>query len=385
MRFAIPAHWAAPGVLLLFLAAAMPLAAQEGEGLAQNVMAGSRVFGGKGCVQCHAINGIGGTAGPDLARAEAERSVFAFVAAMWNHLPGMVGQMRAAGVEPTRLAPWDAGNLVAFLSWAGYFSPAGDTAVGRRLFADKACIACHQAGGMGGVVGPALDGLGHRAPIQVATTLWNHGPAMATAMRQLGIRRPTFTDRELNDLVAYLSSRSSQPPVGGVYVLPRRPAAGRALFAAKGCANCHSIRGQGGTRAPDLGTRPPRNLLDFAARMWNKAPGMTQVMREAGIDVPQLGPGDMADLVAYLASVRYLTNEGSAGRGRERLGPLGCLGCHAVDDFTRTRGLNDRAAVIAVLWNHLAAAENVSSAAWPVLRSTDVADITAFLLTTGRH
>jgi len=368
-----------------------PASAQEPPTQAQNVQAGSRVFGSNGCVRCHAINGVGATIGPDLGQSAAPRSLYELAAAVWNHLPGMSGQMRAMGVEPARLAPWEAADLVAFLSWAGYFSPSGDTALGRSVFADKGCIVCHQAGGAGGVLGPALDFLGHSAPIQIAAAMWNHGAPMTNAMRTRGIVRAAFTGGELNDLIAFFESLATEPPSGPVQALPGRPAVGQALFEEKGCLSCHSVRGMGGNRAPDLGTAPG-DLLDFAARMWNKAPRMTQVMREAGIEVPVLTAGDMADLVAYLASIQYLAEEGSPDRGRARLRDRGCLGCHALNgsggtgapDLAQVLGLDSRSAVIAALWNHVGAALVVRQDAWPSLSAADVADLSAILQTMGR-
>ncbi len=39
----------------------------------------------------------------------------------------------------------------------------GNAQVGRELFINKGCIACHQVRGEGGTTGPALDGIGSRA------------------------------------------------------------------------------------------------------------------------------------------------------------------------------------------------------------------------------
>ncbi len=75
--------------LTLALPAAEPAWAQTPGGGGQDPAAGSRVFNEKGCVKCHAINGVGGKIGPDLARASRPRSFFDLATAMWNHLPKM--------------------------------------------------------------------------------------------------------------------------------------------------------------------------------------------------------------------------------------------------------------------------------------------------------
>jgi mono/diheme cytochrome c family protein len=250
---------------------------------------------------------------------------------------------------------------------------------------------CHQAGGAGGVIGPNLALLGERlSPIEIATALWNHGSAMADEMRSRGITRPTFSSIELNDLIAFLASISSEPHTGPVYVLPGHADHGRALFEQKGCMRCHSVRGEGGTVSPDLATRPHRNLLEFAATMWNKEPRMQRAMQAAGIDVPQLEPADMADLVAYLASIQYLAERGSAVLGRRLLQEKGCLGCHSPSgpgatrarDLTGIEDLNSQSAVFAVLWNHIGLSEPARPRSWPTLSASDMADLVAYFETT---
>ncbi len=73
-------------VTLAYLAGvAAQTMAQMPASVVQNPLAGSRVFGAKGCVQCHAVNGVDGTRGPDLGRNTVSRSFFDFAVAMWNH------------------------------------------------------------------------------------------------------------------------------------------------------------------------------------------------------------------------------------------------------------------------------------------------------------
>ncbi len=367
-------------------------------GPTQSVLAGSRVFGAKQCTACHAVNGLGGTVGPDLGRIQGPRSFYDLATAMWNHLPRMIERMREMGMDRPRLTPRETGDLIAFLFWLDYFDSPGDAAAGKRLFAEKRCVVCHQVGGVGGVVGPNLDFLSqYSSPIQVAAAMWNHGPAMAEAMRTRGITRPTFSGSELTDLVTYLKSTSLALPQEPVYVLPGDAGKGRDLFADKGCVQCHSVRGEGASLGPDLAHLERRsNVMDFAAAMWNKAPTMMTVMRAHGIAVPQFGPGEMADLLSYLYSVQYFREIGSAERGLRRVRDKGCLGCHSLDgrggktagDLAESEGLNSQAAVIAALWNHVLVTEadtGRGGGSFPTFRPSEMADLAALLQTLARN
>jgi mono/diheme cytochrome c family protein len=363
----------------------------------QDPLAGSRVFGAKGCAQCHAVDGVGGRIGPDLARIPRPRSFYDLAAAMWNHLPGMAERMRQFGIARPHLDPRETGDLIAFLFTLDYFDPPGAIQAGRRLFSQKKCVVCHQVGGTGGVIGPNLDFVGqHGSPILVAAAMWNHGPAMAEVMRAKRIDRPTFRDTELLDLIAYLKSAAPAPAEGPLYVLPGRPAAGVGGFADTRGAVGPSWGGLGGRLGPDLGQRGlHRSLTQFAAAMWNKAPAMLEAMRALGISLPELSAEEMADLVAYLYSVQYFAGGGNPERGRERLADKGCLACHSLSsqggktasDLGRVKGLDAPAAAISVLWNHsfvmLPRLER-RQVPWPQFRREEMTDLVAFLQTLGR-
>jgi len=382
-----------PAALLCTLPAAATAQVTGASG--QNVMAGARVFGTRGCNRCHAIRGLGGDIGPDLARSEQSRSFFEFAADMWNHLPQMVRRMGELGIERPRLTSWELGDLIAFLYWQDYFAPPGDTARGARLFVDKGCVACHQVRGVGGVVGPNLDFLNqYGSPVQIIADMWNHGPTMAEMMRERGVRRPRFAGSELTDLLAYLKSSSPGLPTGPAYVLPGDADQGRRLFEEMNCIQCHSVRGHGGTIGPDLAEIGRQsNLIQFAAAMWNKAPAMTAAMNRAGIKVPQLGAEEMADLLAYLYSVQYSGEAGIAARGRQLVRDKRCLDCHALSgrggrtapDLASARGPSSETGVVAAMWNHVVAAQDVQgrSITWPTLTAQEMADLSAFLVTLG--
>ena len=357
----------------------------------QDPLAGARVFGAKGCVKCHSINGVGGKVGPDLAQRIKPRSFYDVATAMWNHLPRMADRMKQLGITRPQLTAQEAGDLVGFLYTLNYFDQPGNVAAGRQLFSEKKCIVCHQVGGTGGVVGPNLDSLKQFAsPIYVASAMWNHGPAMAEAMKAKGVERPTFTAQELRDLVAFLAPATGGAPEGPLFVLPGRPALGRDLFVEKKCIQCHSVGGVGGKVGPDLvGLGVRRSPVEFAATIWNKAPAMMAAMATRGITVPQLRPEDMADLVAYLYSVRYFASGGSVPKGWVVASNKGCLQCHGVSgergkpasDLTKAKGLDSSAAVLAALWNHTVVTAKVAGQKleWPMLKADEMADLVTLL------
>jgi mono/diheme cytochrome c family protein len=222
------------GATLLPLIIPVRAAAQVGEEVTQNPIAGSHIFGSKGCVKCHSINGLGGTVGPDLGRNAHWHSFYELAAAMWNHLPTMGARMRELGIARPTLSPGEAADLMAFLFTLNYFDPPGDVEAGKRLFREKKCVVCHQVGTYGGVIGPSLDQLSrYGSPILVAAAMWNHGPKMMELMREKGIERPTFSGSELTDLISYLESVAPPPLEGALYVLPGSAEEGRVLFTEK--------------------------------------------------------------------------------------------------------------------------------------------------------
>jgi mono/diheme cytochrome c family protein len=304
----------------------------------------------------------------------------------------MAERMRELKISRPYLYPQEAANLIAFLYTLNYFDRPGKLEAGRRLFVEKGCVVCHQVGGVGGVIGPNLDFLKqYGSPIFVATAMWNHGPAMAEAMQARGIKRPTFTGSELNDLTAYLKSASPAQTDEPLYVLPGDAETGRRLFVEKNCRVCHTVGGKGGRVGPDLSERGVhRSLTEFAAAMWNKAPAMIKAMREGGIPVPQVEPQEMADLVAYLYSVRYFSGPGDARRGEKVVKAKGCLRCHSVrgqggtsaSDLARSKWLLPPAAVVSVMWNHALDMQDqpeTQERAWPELRPEEMADLVAYL------
>ncbi len=376
--------------LSIILATLMPpsLGAQSIVAPVQSPLAGSRVFGSKGCSKCHSINGIGGKVGPDLARVGENRSFNDLAAAMWNHIPQMSAEAKKRGIPFPSLSAPEAGDLIAFLYTENYFANGGNADSGKKLFTQKSCIQCHQIGGAGGVLGPSLDAVARAgSPIDIAAAMWNHASAMGEKMAQKGVNRPTLSASEMRDLIAYLKSVAPQGTPLQVSVMPGRASEGRALFGQKQCIKCHTIQGHGGNVGPDLGKRGLyRDLFEYAAAMWNKTPAMLHQMNLRKVTVPSLTSGEMADLIAYLRSFQYFGTPGNAARGRQLLADKQCIQCHSSPSSLQGKGLDSPAAVTAALWNH--GGETVRgrflehNITWPQLSADDIGHIAAFFAQT---
>ena len=386
-------------LVVLLVAGVTGVAAQTPQAFAPDwaMLAGAQVFAQKDCGKCHTVRGAGGTAGPDLSKAQGATSFYAIGAAMWNHLPRMGARMRQAGIERARLSPVEAANLVAFIYTAQYFDPAGDAKRGESLFSSKGCAVCHRVGDKGGTTGPALDALKRaNSPVLVAAAMWNHAPAMQEALARQGAARPRLEAQELIDIVAYVVSGPRDASTETQQVIPGTPDRGRVLFAEKKCATCHSVGGVGGKLAPDLG-RPGHHisLTAFAARMWNHAPAMLAKMKEANVTPPTLSGQEMADVVAHLFASRYFEPSADARRGGDLLRSKGCLACHAVAgkgaaggvDFARSSVVGTPGALVAALWNHgrgMEAEAEKRRLTLPELRGGELADIAAYLHSVSR-
>src|SRR5664280_1233261 len=102
-------------------------------------------------------------------------------------------------------------------------------------------------------------------------------------------------------------------------IIPGDARRGEQLFESERCIQCHSVRSQGGTLAPDLAKRIDRNYTPsvMASLMWNHAPDMWAAMKKQGIVKSTLSPESAADLFAYFVSARYFEKPGDAGRGKQ--------------------------------------------------------------------
>lgn len=361
--------------------------------LAGDPHAGAHAFREKGCGHCHAVNGVGAKLAPDLGFQRSGRATLnELVTEMWNHAPKMWRQMEAKKLAYPRFGTREMADLFAYLYTARYADEPGNVTRGMLLFSQKGCVRCHAIDGEGGKLGPDLKELGPVVtPIFWAQAMWNHAPAMQTYMRQLEMGWPHFKGEEMNDLLAYIRLRRAGPH-REFDVLPADPRRGWALFRKKACIACHAVRGEGGTGAPDLGAgRPlPPTLTQVAAMMWNHSPEMWAAMQAKGIERPSFEGQEMADLIAFLYSVRYFELAGSPLVGQELFTERACGRCHGVEgqggEFgPRLRGqrrLLTSVTLAEALWAHgprMYKRAQELGLGWPILKESDLGHLLAFL------
>jgi mono/diheme cytochrome c family protein len=267
---------------------------------------GERLFAGKGCAQCHAVAGAGGSVGPALDSLKGSNSPVLVAAAMWNHGPRMAEAMKAKGIERPTFKGRELVDLIAYVVSTARDADAPTAQVipgtperGEKLFAEKRCAACHAVGGRGGKVGPALGGRAHHVSLtDFAGLMWNHGPAMWARMKERGITVPQLTGQEMADVVAYLYTSHYFDALTG------QAARGRQLVQGKGCVTCHSIAGKGGTVAADFTKSTvvgsPAGII---AAMWNHGARMEGQAQKQDVSLPVLTGQELADISRYLGSL----------------------------------------------------------------------------------
>ena len=257
---------------------------------------GERLFAEKGCISCHNVRGKGSRASKDLATVGSAATAVGFATAMWNHpkARGASQRSRFDGAEANDVLTYVQGGGVARQLDSQLV--AADFQRGWTVFREKSCIACHSVKDEAGHLGPEL-GPARQLPAtvaQLAGSIWNHSPAMWDAMEHLRIQRPTFAEREMADLIAFLYSFRYSEPGGS-------PKVGEVLFQARGCSRCHGPLGLGTKEGPELRGRGKNfTSVTMAAALWRHGPAMFRRTRDLGLPWPTLAENDVGDLITFL-------------------------------------------------------------------------------------
>ncbi len=266
---------------------------------------GKIVFREKGCIHCHVVGGAREERRMPLDQLAKYASPIQIARVMWNHPLSEGERVEVLESQWPRFQGDEVNNLAAYI-WSAskgvrskVFLLPPNPKQGEKVFTVKGCDTCHTvAPGVEQKPGPNLATRSlHRSASQIAAALWTHRLTMLNAMEELGLERPTFSEQEMADLLAYLYFLSYTEKGGN-------PVRGEALFVVKGCSTCHSVEGKGGQSAPDLAQgKKVHSWIDIAQAMWNHAPVMTKRLAEQHLSFPTFQGEEMADLLAYLKTL----------------------------------------------------------------------------------
>src|ERR1035438_2902825 len=175
-------------------------------------------------------------------------------------------------------------------------------------------------------------------------------------------------------------------------IIPGDARRGEQLFDSEQCIQCHSVKGKGGTLAPDLSRRIDRDFTPtvMASLMWNHAPDMWAAMKKHGISKPALSPEAAADLFAYFVSAHYFEQPGDAARGKQAFAAKHCAECHGVPTsiaagappVAKWESLGDPIILAQQMWNHGAKMHEAFTQkhlTWQALTAQELTDILVYL------
>ncbi len=327
---------------------------------------GHALFGELRCTSCHAVNGRGGTMGPELTKiGDKVRRDWLF-----NFIKDPHADQPDTPMLQYRLSDDQIRDLTTYLlqefrtgdaspeTSPASFQDARMVAAGRAAFLRHGCYGCHQLPGVAasGKIGPSLAGVADHDPDQLS---YGSVPARHSTDNYLflkllhpdGLGAPSvmptfgFTPEEAATItVALASLRKADLPTSRVVWEPPAPPyrpEGRfgELVSRYRCLSCHSIRGTGG----DLSTVPLDRIGSQLQRDYLVGyllnPGAVRVSVEARMPMFHMLPEEATAIADYASTVflddsldRYDSRFTAAEvrRGQDLFGSLGCIGCHQI-------------------------------------------------------
>ena len=193
-------------------------------------------------------------------------------------------------------------------------------------------------------------------------------------------------------VVSVLLRGTGSPSPMQLQTLPGSVVRGERVLTANGCLSCHALKGQGGTRAPDLAV-PSKTAGTpdlFAASIWNHVPAMISEIEASKTTPPMLQVSDAADLFAYLYSTLYFSPRGNSTRGSSVFVEKQCSSCHSEILNTDRKSklpetwmdLKDPSVWAERMWNHATEMDSAMKnrgIRWPKFSDQEVVDLVTFL------
>lgn len=238
---------------------------------------------------------------------------------------------------------------------------AGEAKRGEQLFQTQQCVRCHSVNGKGGTFGPDLSRRIDRSytPTVMASLIWNHAPAMWSAMKRENLAPPSLSPEQSADLFAYFVSTR-------YFEQPGDAGRGKQLFASKHCGDCHGITdAKAGGGPPVAKWESLADPVVLAQQMWNHGAAMKEALAKKGVARPSLTAQELTDMLVYLQNLpetRKLAANFSfppSDSGAQLFQSKGCAVCHTGKLALESRLKNQTlTGIAAAMWNHQPSMKN---------------------------
>ncbi len=333
---------------------------------------GKIVFGRLRCLSCHALNGKGGTIGPELSKI-SQKTSRSWMSA-WIRSPSTYNTHTRM---PTfNMTTMERLGLIEYLFWESDVDdldegedPAeilpeqtvteNDDGLknGRDIFLAKGCVNCHQLPGLKAnpEFSPPLKDMADKkiekidfGKTEIPRTLPDYIAVKLQNPRVYGdkLKMPYFglSPEEAGRLTTVLLGRSDSVPSSYQQQKPKTnisPPAGEVgrIFERYKCLSCHKLRGLGGNLAPDLafeGSKVQKDWLkNFLQKPYAIRPYLVERMPRFNMTVQE------ATIVAEYAELVLRNNEIDAMPHSQKGNPdIGrrlyfdkyvCQSCHSID------------------------------------------------------
>ncbi len=192
------------------------------ENMNEAVIRGKHLWEANNCMGCHTLMGEGAYYAPELTKVYARRGR-AFINAMLEDPEKMYPGKRK--MVKYNFSPEQRTDLIEFFKWIGEIdlngfpakadlgavavvgstdtpSPSIANRTNRPQLFNQMCIACHSLNGQGGIVGPALDGIGDRRDLTYLRT-WLKDPLAIKPNSKMP--KLPLNDSDITELSAFLS------------------------------------------------------------------------------------------------------------------------------------------------------------------------------------
>lgn len=190
--------------------------------LTESVKQGKKLWEKNNCMGCHTILGEGAYYAPELTKVYERRGPQFMRAVLKDPQSMYPGERKMVKYN---FSDGEITNLIDFFKWIGEMDlngfpakphlvkmavPVTSTGGGvaqtsdRPFVFNQMCVACHTMGGQGGMVGPALDGVGSRYTADYLGA-WLKDPGSVKP----GTKMPKLplTDKDIAELTAFLSNQ----------------------------------------------------------------------------------------------------------------------------------------------------------------------------------